>query len=438
MANFFKAATKKQSLGQQINIKIERLDHNGCGVGQYQNKPVFVEGALLNEVITAKIFDKKSKYTRAKLIEISNKSEHRVEAKCTHFKQCGGCDIQHLNYEHHLTFKQSKVSQLFTRNNINRELPWYTPIESSPWHYRRKARIGVQYNKIGQATIGFRQRATNNLTPIKFCPVLVESLSDIFLQLTTLIQKLTTASAIGHIEVIATDQITLIVRQLKPMNNNDKLLWKQAVQDHKWQLIIDDAKSLKTLSEMSELHYSLTNDIEINFKPKDFIQVNHNVNVKMVEQALQWLTLKPTDNILDLFCGLGNFTLPIARQAHSVVGIEGVQTMVDKAKNNALINKITNSTFYQADLNANWPSAPWTEGCYDKALLDPARAGAYQALEQLLKLSIPSILYISCEASTLAKDSELILKHGYKIEKISIMEMFPQTKHIETMVLFTR
>jgi len=438
MANFFKAATKKHNLGQQINIKIERLDHNGCGVGQYQNKPVFVEGSLLNEMVIAKVFDKKNKYTRAKLIEISSKSEHRVVAKCAHFKQCGGCDIQHLNYEQHLIFKQNKVSQLFTRNNINGDIPWHLPIESSPWHYRRKARIGVQYNKVGQATIGFRQRATNNLTPIKFCPVLVESLKDIFTLLTVIINKLTTPSAIGHVEVIATDQVTLIVRQLKPMNNHDKKLWEQAIQANEWQIIIDDAKSLKPLSEMSELHYSLTNDIEINFKPKDFIQVNHDVNVKMVEQALQWLALKPTDNVLDLFCGLGNFTLPIARQAHSVVGIEGVQTMVDKAKKNALINKITNTTFYQADLNANWPSLPWAKGFYDTALLDPARAGAYQALEQLLKLSIPSILYISCEASTLAKDSELMLKHGYKIEKISIMEMFPQTKHIETMVLFTR
>ncbi len=438
MANFFKVTDKKQTLGQQIKLTIERLDHNGCGVGQYQKKPIFVEGTLLNECVTAKIFEKKSKYSRAKLIDIVSPSEHRVDVHCSHFKVCGGCDLQHLDFEQHLPFKQEKVSQLFTRNRINEQLPWQSPVKRSPWQYRRKARIGVQYNKKGQATIGFRQRATNQLTAIKYCPVLVEPLENIFAQLKTVIQKLTTHCAIGHVEVIATDQITLIVRQLKPMNGADKKLWQQAIQDNHWQVIIDEGDRLTPLMVTVDLHYSLPQHIDIHFSPKDFIQINHAVNVKMIEQALTWLTLKTTDKVLDLFCGLGNFTLPIAQQVHSVVGVEGLQVMVDKAKDNAAINKIENCSFYQADLNTDWSSTPWHTEDYDKVLLDPARAGAYQTVEQLLKLSIPTILYVSCEPASLARDIELLLTHGYQIEKMAIMEMFPQTKHIETMVLLTR
>jgi len=438
MANFFKATNKKQTLGQQIKLTIERLDHNGCGVGHYQNKPVFVEGTLLNESITAKIFDKRSKYARAKLIDIMTPSEHRIKAECAHFQVCGGCDLQHLNFEQHLNFKQGKVSQLFTRNQINEQLPWQPAVKSSPWKYRRKARIGVQYNKNGQATIGFRQKATNQLTAIKYCPVLVEPLHNVFVQLNEVIQKLSTHCAIGHVEVIATDKVTLIVRQLKPMNSADKKLWQQAIQDNIWQVVIDDGERLTPLAAMTVLHYSLPNHVDICFEPKDFIQVNHKVNVRMIEQALEWLRLKPTDKVLDLFCGLGNFTLPIAQKVHSVVGVEGLQVMVDKANDNATTNKIDNCFFYQADLNADWSSAPWHKDSYDKVLLDPARAGAYQALEQLIKLSIPYILYVSCEPASLAKDIELLLLHGYTIEKIAIMEMFPQTKHIETMVLLTR
>jgi 23S rRNA (uracil1939-C5)-methyltransferase len=210
------------------------------------------------------------------------------------------------------------------------------------------------------------------------------------------------------------------------------------MQDNNWQVVIDDGKSLTAMTVGAGLHYSLPHNVDIHFEPNDFIQINHAVNVKMVEQALKWLTLKPTDKVLDLFCGLGNFTLPIAQQVHSVVGVEGLQVMVNKAKDNAVINKIDNCSFYQADLNTDWSSAPWHKDCYDKVLLDPARAGAYQAVEQLLELSIPSILYVSCEPASLARDIELLLTHGYKIDKMAIMDMFPQTKHIETMVLLTR
>lgn len=438
MANFFKASNKNTKLEQQIVVDVNRLDFNGCGVGHYQNKPLFIDGALENETVLAKIIEQKSKYTRAKLIEVKTSSEHRISPHCHHFNVCGGCDLQHLNFEQHLSFKQKKVIELFARNNINEQLPWQEPIHSKPWHYRRKARIGVQFNKTGQATIGFRQKSTNHLCAIKNCPVLVEPLLNIFPKLQGVIKQLTLSKSIGHIEVIASESIAIIIRQLKPLNTQDKALWLQYSIENNWQILMDDGEIITSLSPLESMHYYLPGDIKISFEGKDFIQVNHDVNVKMIAQAMDWLDLKPTDVVLDLFCGLGNFSLPMAKIVQHVVGVEGVQSMVDKAISNAMDNTISNCSFYQADLNNNWLSSPWTEQSFDKVLLDPARAGAFEALTQLVKSSIKTILYISCDPITLARDSKLLLTNGYIIKKISIMEMFAQTKHIETMILFTK
>ena len=191
------------------------------------------------------------------------------------------------------------------------------------------------------------------------------------------------------------------------------------------------------LLENKALNYALTDTIDIGFTVHDFIQVNHLVNQQMVEQAQAWLALDESDVVLDLFCGLGNFSLPIAQQVNSVVGIEGVESMVEKAQENALKNNLSNCHFYQADLNSDWQNQSWVKQKYTKVLLDPARAGAYQALVQLLTFKVDKILYVSCDPASLARDAKLLIEHGYKIEKIALMDMFSQTKHVETMVMFS-
>lgn len=440
MANFFKATAKKPQLGQKVKIKIIRLDFNGCGVGQYNKKPIFIDGALPEEVVEVKVIEQKNKYSRGQLTEVLIPSKQRVAAKCQHFLACGGCDLQHLAFEAQLDFKQRKISELFARNNCSAELPWQDPIISQPWHYRRKARIGVQYNKVGQATIGFRQRGSNQLISIKNCPVLVEPLDKIFLPLRKLLAKLSGKNAIGHIEVIATDKLTVVARQLEKLTEQDKLHWQTFSDNFSCEILFDTGNELIPLLDKSleSLQYALDDTINITFNSDNFIQVNHVVNKEMISQALQWLNLTDQDIVLDLFCGLGNFSLPIAKKVNQVVGIEGVDSMVKKAHENAVSNGLSNCEFYQADLNSDWQSTTWSKQKYTKLLLDPARAGAYQALKQLVHLNIKTVLYVSCDPVTLAIDSELLLAQGYHIEKISLMDMFSQTKHIETMVLFVK
>ncbi|MCJ8296546.1 MAG: 23S rRNA (uracil(1939)-C(5))-methyltransferase RlmD [Colwellia sp.] len=467
MANFFKVKIKEKTFNQQLTVSVEKLDINGVGVGRWQNKPIFIAGALPNEVVEAKVIEQKSKYARAKLISIAKQSKNRVEPQCQHFGVCGGCDLQMLAIDEQLIFKQIKVGDLFsrffsvqgiTKKFVDKDLPWQAPIKSSPWHYRRKARIGVQFDKKSHATIGFRQKSTNQLAAIKSCPVLVEPLNVIFPLLKKLVAQLTVQSAIGHIEVIQADiietnpaeqrqsdnHVVLVIRQLKVMNEADIKLWQSYARQYCWHVIIDDGNKQLPLTGIKEgsslvLSYELADKSKIYFASSDFIQINHQVNNAMISQALAWLNLLPSDNVLDLFCGLGNFSLALAKHAELVVGVEGVQVMVDKASHNARVNGIDNCQFYQADLNSNWLLESWAKDqVFDKVLLDPARAGAEQAVSQIAELKIPSVLYVSCDPATLARDSAILVSQGYTLDKISLMDMFSQTKHVETMVLFTQ
>lgn len=474
MVNIFKASKQTQAVGQTVSLTIDRLDNNGLGVAYYnggksglgkarttqntsnkersKGKPVFITGVLPGEQVNAKITEQKSKYLQAKLVDIKTQSSERALPKCKHVGQCGGCDIQHLSLDSQLAFKQQKIADLFSRQNLV-DLPWQGAIKSQPFHYRRKARIGVQYNKKGEPIIGFRRRFSNDLTPIKQCDVLELSISGIFPQLQRVILSLSLSQSVGHVEVYATDCVSIVIRQLKKLNEHDANLWYEAQMHHQWQVFIDDGKQVKALHQQevmvgkdnadislnhTDLHYALANDIEIEFRATDFIQINHQVNLAMVNQAVDWLELTKQDNVLDLFCGLGNFSLLMAQQAASVTGVEGVATMTEQATLNAQKNMITNCQFFHADLNANWQEQAWTEQKYNKVLLDPARAGAYEACQQVITLNPSHIVYVSCDPSTLARDSKLLVDAGYKINKITLIDMFSQTKHVETMVLFER
>lgn len=458
MANFFKVNPKK-SINNQVKkiltVNVEKLDLNGCGVAYYQKKPVFIQGALPNENVDIKIVEQKNKYSTAKLFTINRANDNRIIPKCRHFSLCGGCDLQHLEHAEQLSFKQHKVSELFARAGLSATLvnmlPWQSPVSNYPWHYRRKARIGVQFDKNAQVTLGFRQKSTNQLVSVKHCPVLVEPAAGIFSILKILINQLSVKKAIGHIELICTqtlknnheyDQITLVVRQVKDINEHDLSIWRQYADTHEWQIYFqENDNSMRALNEPKNyqgLHYRISDDIKINFSSSDFIQINQKINQAMVEQALLWLNPEKNDIVLDLFCGLGNFSLPLAKQVSSVIGVEGVQAMVNKASTNADDNNIENCQFFQADLNNEWLTQPWVKNKFNKVLLDPARAGAEIAIKQIIELNINTILYVSCDPSTLARDSQLLLAHHYKIEKIGLIDMFSQTKHVETMVLFTK
>lgn len=437
MANFFKASAKKTTIQQNLTVNVARLDQQGCGVAFHNKKPVFIEGALPNETVEVKVYQQKSKFSKAKLINIVSRSDARAEVKCRHYFQCGGCNLQHMDYPHQLTYKQDKIKQLFAREALNQDLPWQSHIVSQPWQYRRKARIGVQYDKRGMPIIGFRQRESSHLVDIKSCSVLAVAFDDIFLELKALLPSLSGKNAVGHIEVIAANENIVVVRQLVKLTAQDKQHWQRFANKNNYLIYFDDGKNITPLGSEQVLFYPISDTINIEFDVNNFIQVNHQVNKLMVEQAQAWLTLNAQDIVLDLFCGLGNFSLPIAQQVSQLVGIEGVQSMVDKAQANAEKNGMTNCQFHQADLNSDWQAHQWAKQKYTKVLLDPARAGAYQALLQLLNFNIEKVLYVSCDPVSLARDAKLLIDHGYKIEKIALMDMFSQTKHVETMVMFS-
>lgn len=442
MPNYFVAKPKKINLKEAVTLTVEHLDAQGNGVAYWQSKKVFIQGALAQEKVKAKIIEQKSKFIKAKLVEVITKSADRVMPKCQHYQQCGGCDLQHLARDKQLAFKRQKLTELFARYGIKQTLPWQPTLLGDEWHYRRKARLGVQYNKQGQATIGFRRRGSNQLQPLKRCVVLAKPLDELFPLLNQVVAQLSQSKSIGHIEAIVTQTqlakplVTLVIRQLKPLNEYDKKCWLDVAEQAQWQIIIDQGETCYALTPNMPLCYSLPHHLTIEFSHKDFIQVNEVVNEQMITQALHWLALKADDIVLDLFCGLGNFSLPIATQVKQVVGIEGVSDMVKRAKQNAVNNHVTNIEFYQADLNAPWLENTWARKAFTQAILDPARAGAYVAVEQLLQLQIGTILYVSCDPATLAKDSQLLIDAGYKITKIALMDMFTHTKHSETMVLF--
>ncbi len=446
MVKVFKASKSSKAVGKKVTVEIERLDINGLGVGKYQGKPVFVPETCQGEQVSIKLLEQNSKYAKGKLLNVLRASEQRIVPQCTHYRQCGGCDLQHISIEAQRAFKAQKITDLFARQGIV-GLPWQPAIFERPWQYRRKARIGVQYNKLDQPIIGFRKTQSNEITPIKSCPVLEDSLCDIFKPLNEAISELSATRSVGHVEVIATNnKVTLVIRQLVTLPEQDEALWELKAQVHGWQLFIDDGKQIQALSTQqsatgealadNQLHYDLNKDLRIQFRTSDFIQVNQSVNKLMVAQAINWLELSPTDKVLDLFCGLGNFSLAIASSAAKVVGVEGVSSMTKQAQFNADKNNLNNCQFHHADLNDDWQKQAWSNEAFDKILLDPARAGAFEACEQILKFNAKAIVYVSCDPATLARDSKVLIDGGYQVSKIALIDMFSQTKHVETMVLF--
>ncbi|WP_371372985.1 23S rRNA (uracil(1939)-C(5))-methyltransferase RlmD [Thalassotalea aquiviva] len=438
MAKIFKPKAKNNSLNQILTIDIQRLDINGDGVGRWQQKPVFVAGALPNETVKAKIIEQKSKFLRAKTSEVITPSEDRVSPECRHYFQCGGCDLQHMSIAKQRAFKQQKVEELFARNAQITALPWQPQLNSSPWHYRRKARIGVQYNKLNQAIVGFRQKNTAHLTSIKSCPILTPEFEHQFSALATLINQLSTHRPISHVEVIHADKPKMILRVVKPLSQAD-LAKIEAYGDNKSFDLCIDSQGMFGFPDISQQLLSYQIDgLRLQFSSSDFVQVNASLNEQMVSQAIAWLELSSDDSVLDLFCGLGNFSLPIARRVARVVGVEGVDAMVARASANAKANGLNNTEFFQADLNADTPSWPWFDDTFSKVLLDPARAGALNAVKNIADSKIKTILYVSCDPATMSRDAKQLLESGFSLDKIALMDMFVHTRHVETMALFRR
>ena len=444
MAQFFKAAPTKSAKNRILkNIRIEKLDHQGRGIAYFQNKPLFIDGGLIGETLDIQILESKKRYSKGLIKKINQASELRVEAPCPHYNECGGCHLQHISHASQIDIKSAGLISLFERFAKQAPEQLAPAVIDKPWGYRRTARFGLQFDKKSkQLKMGFRRALTNDLIDQQVCPVLLPQLERLIVPLKKILNSLKSRAELGHIELTFSDQgVVILLRHLKVLPESDVQLLRQFLESEQLHFFAQDSKhALSCLSGSDQLSYQLKEwECTLNFSPTDFLQVNGQVNQKMVAQALNWLAVAKEDVVLDLFCGLGNFTLPLAKQVTKVVGIEGVQKMVDRAADNTALNGLSNASFYQADLSAaDVAKQVWATENFNKVLLDPARAGAFECMLFITKLKPSHIVYVSCDPLTLARDSQLLLENGYKLDKLGLLDMFPQTGHMESMALFVR
>ncbi len=438
-------ARKKRLPQAPVETVIESLSQDGRGVTHIDGKAIFIDGALPNEKVIFKYTGKKRKYDEAKAIEILEVSPDRVEPGCAHFDICGGCSLQHLSAEAQIKHKQ--IAMLDTLKHIGKVEPEtvFEPLTGESWGYRRKARLGARYvRKKERALVGFRERRNAFLADLKACEVVHPSVGHHLTELQELIGKMEIREAIPQIEVAVGDEKTsLVFRHLEPLSEHDTNLLIDYAKASGVQLYTQSKgpDTIKLLyPESAELFYEHPEfNTRVNFGPNDFFQVNTSINRKMVPWAVELLDLSGEETVLDLFCGLGNFTLPIARHAKQVIGVEGDVVMVKRAKDAAIANGIENTDYYACNLMEDLSHQPWLKKKYDRILLDPPRLGAKEVIEHFGKLGASKIVYVSCHPATLARDAgELVHTHGYTLKAAGVMDMFPHTAHTESIAVFEK
>ena len=439
MVNFYTPA-KKKLVSQKLTVTVTKLDAFGQGVANHNGKTIFVKSALPDETVDIQLTEDKKNYAKAKVIKYHNYSHQRVKPQCQYYTKCGGCELQHISstlqqqakYEALIKLLQKEAGVLLEDNLPN-------IIADQPYHYRRRARLSINLVK-GELFVGFRQSESNQIVNIENCPILVKQLNDLLIPLQSCLRQIKQKKTLGHIELIAVDSgIILVLRHTLPLSELDSQLLIQFAEVHNISLYFHGDKLVHVFG--TKEHYYLVNQLKLTFSPLDFIQVNSRINQKMIDKALEWLDVSSNDKILDLFCGMGNFSLPMATICQSVTGIEGVEALVEKAKFNTKLNKDkvkAKTQFFTCNLEDKQQSSLWNQIIYDKILLDPAKAGAYNASAEIVKISPSKLVYISCNPATLARDCKLFIEEGYNIAKIAILDMFPQTKHIESMLMLTR
>ncbi len=426
----------------EYDLIIDGLTHDGRGVGRVEGKAVFVSGALVGERVTAVQTARNRHFEEAKLVSVINASADRVEPRCPHFGTCSGCVLQHLSNEKQIAAKQTTLI-----DNLQR-IGHVTPEEILPvltadaWGYRRKGRFSVRYvEKKGSVLVGFREHDPRFVAQLQQCETIVPELSTLITPMSELINSLQNRQEITQIEFVSGDgPIALVLRHHQAFEAVDIERLKVFEQSHNVQLYLQ-AGNIHTVLSLSEnpqpLSFSLASGIHFQFKPLDFIQVNAKLNEVMIEKALQLLQPSTTDVVLDLFCGLGNFTLPLAKWVSEAVGIEGDQGLVERAKQNAARNNISNAHFFAADLTQDISAQLWKTPRFNKILLDPPRAGALEVLKQLNLKGVQRIVYVSCHPASLARDAGyLVHERGYRLVKAGAMDMFPQTAHVESIAVF--
>jgi 23S rRNA (uracil1939-C5)-methyltransferase len=472
-----------------LQASIESLDQEGRGVAHVDGKTIFIDGALPNEVVMYQAQRIKPSYEVANTIEVLQASSERVTAKCPHYGLCGGCKLQHMDATAQVFAKQQMLeADLWHIGKVKAEtmLP---PLFGPTWGYRHKARLSVKYvQKKERVLVGFNEKGTRFVADMNSCEVLAPEVSALIVPLQSMILQLSIRDKLPQIELAvgeAVDNqpvIVLIFRIMDALTENDETLFKAFADVHNVQVWTqtkgpDTIKPFYVtggLEAAPALAYSLPEfDLKYPFKPNEFTQVNPQINQQMVSRAMQLLAPKAGEKIADFFCGIGNFTLPIARSGASVLGLEGLSNLVDRANESAALNKISNATFGVADLFKMTEESLAASGSFDKWLIDPPRDGAFELVKSLKNASNSDnilddiqddalqannhavsgasknartefenpivIVYVSCNPATLARDAGILVNEkGYKLSAAGVINMFPHTAHVESIALFIR
>lgn len=437
---------KKKLPEAPVKVLIESLAHDGRGVTHVDGKVVFIDEALPGEEVEFIYTDSRRDYAEGKVEKLIKTVEIRGEPECLYFGRCGGCSFQHVKSEEQIHLKQGLLIEQFSR--IGKvEIPQiWESITDAHWGYRRKARMGVKYvAKKGRVLVGFRERRNPFLAEIESCKVMHPSVGEKLMDLSDMIGSLTIKDKIPQIEVAIGDaDCVLAFRVLEPPTAEDKERMGSFGHQHQMSICLQSKgpDTIVPIDGEPEIipGYALpAQGVDFKFKPAMFTQVNYEINKKMVTRVIDTFDLNENDRVLDLFCGLGNFTLPMATKAGHVVGIEGDQPLVNHAKENAKRNGIENVEFYATDLTKDVSKLGWAKQKFNKILLDPSRAGAAEILHNIKYWSPQQVIYVSCNPSTLARDAGILVNElGYKLIKAGVMDMFPQTGHVESIALFEK
>jgi 23S rRNA (uracil1939-C5)-methyltransferase len=418
------------------------LAHDGRGVARADGKAVFIAGALPGERVRFHTLRRRRQMDEAVLDEILIASPDRVEPKCAHFGVCGGCSLQHLSAAAQLQAKQRQLLDNLERIGRVRPERVFEPVQGPSWAYRRRARLGVKYvHKKGRVLAGFREREKPYLADISRCEILSGEFAELPRKLGSLVDSLAIREQLPQVELSVGDGVAALVfrvLQAPPPEDLNKLAafgLEVGAQVYLQSGGLDTIRPLQ--GEAAPLHYTIDGDIVIEFGPSDFIQINHAVNLAMVAGSLEQLQIEASDSVLDLFCGLGNFTLPLARRAARVLGVEGDAALVAKAAANAAKNAVGNAAFTRENLFEPAKFGPWAAERYDLVLLDPPRAGACEILERMPHWRPRRVVYISCHPGSLARDAGILANSlGFKLIGAGVMDMFPHTTHVESIAVF--
>ncbi len=428
-----------------IEADITGLTHDGRGVTHVAGKAVFVAGALAGERVRLRYTGKHRNYDEAAVEEVLSASPDRVVPRCKHFGICGGCALQHLDPAAQIAAKQRALLENFERIGKVQPEQVLAPLTDASWGYRRRARLSAKFvEKKGRMLVGFRESNGRYVADIERCEVLHPAVGERIDAITALLESLEGKREIPQIEVSAGDNlIALVLRHLKPLSESDTQTLIAFGQAHKFGIFlqpggIDSAAPLWPAG--AQLNFELpAYAVTLDFRPLDFIQVNGGMNRRMIDHALGLLDPQTSDRVLDLFCGLGNFTLPLARRAGQVVGVEGEAGLVQRARDNAAKNGLDNATFHSADLAADQRATAWAKADYELVLLDPPRSGADAVLDYLPRKATRRVVYVSCHPASLARDAGILVdRHGFQLKSAGVMDMFPHTAHVESIALFER